>query len=128
MSGHDPGQLDRNEKRTLLPGLRSVNDWGAPEKWSVSALFMKRGNRHIRGWAELATHCTLGGSVATADVDRAKTRRERCLCSYAEQGSNEVALSAHVIRWCTYDLSLADHRHRLIACDRLVGRDEALEA
>jgi hypothetical protein len=33
---------------------------GAPEKWSASALFRKRGNRHIRGWAELATHCTLG--------------------------------------------------------------------
>ena len=33
---------------------------GAPEKWSASALFRKRGNRHIRDWAELATHCTLG--------------------------------------------------------------------
>jgi hypothetical protein len=39
---------------------------GAPEKWSASALFRKRGNRHIRGWAELATHCTLGDQGKTA--------------------------------------------------------------
>src|SRR3954451_1843876 len=72
--------------------------------------------------------CRSKGSVATADTDQAKARRGRWLCGYAKQSSNEVALSAHVIRWCTYDLSLADHCHRLIACDRLVGRLEALEA
>src|SRR3954469_19658606 len=88
MSGHDPGQLDRNEKRTLLLGLRSVNDWGAPEKWSVSALFRKRGDRHIRGWAELATHVpseTRGKTAAGALIPR---------CSRLHCGSSlEQALS-----------------------------------
>jgi hypothetical protein len=32
-----------------------------------------------------------------------------------------------VVRWYTYNLSLADHRHRLEAGNRLRGRREALE-
>src|SRR5688572_4370345 len=46
----------------------------------------------------------------------------------SEESCNEVALRAHVIPCCTDNLSLADHRHRLKACDRLVGCHEAHEA
>src|SRR6478735_152582 len=68
------------------------------------------------------------GSVATPDVGQAKAGQGRWLCGYAEQGSNEVALSAHVIRWYTDNLLLPDHRHCLITRKRLRGGREALEA
>jgi hypothetical protein len=81
---------------------------------------------HVTSVAEAARRAESGigqvlkqGSVATADVGRAKAGRGRWSCGYAEQGSNEVALSPHVIRWCAHNLSLADHRHRLIARKRL---------
>ena len=59
VSGHDPEQLDRNEKRTLSPGLGSVNGRGL-QRMITSALFRKRGNHHIRIWVERAADCTLG--------------------------------------------------------------------
>ena len=37
-------------------------------------------------------------------------------------------LSAHIIRWCADNLSLADHCHSLIAGNRPRGGREALEA
>src|SRR5687767_8575922 len=68
------------------------------------------------------------GSVATANVGQAKAGRELGLGSNAEKGRDEITLSVHVVCWCGRHQSLADHRHRLIACDRLVGCHEALEA
>src|SRR5687768_13468667 len=79
---------------------------------------------------KLALNVTLRtdvGSVASADGGQAKAEHGRRLRGCAEQGSNEVALSAHVIRWCTLDLCLTDHRHCLITCNRPGGRHEALE-
>ena len=70
---------------------------------------------------------TSSGPVATPDIGQAKPRQGRWLGGCAEQGSNEVALCAHVVRWCTYNLSLVDHRHRLKAGNRLRGSCEALE-
>ena len=91
--------------------------------------------KRMRSVAEAARRAESGigqvlkqGSVATADVGRAKAGRGRWSCGYAEQGSNEVALRPHIIRWCAHNLPLADHRHRLIACNRLRCGLEALEA
>lgn len=70
----------------------------------------------------------MSGSVATPDAGQTKAGRGRRLRDWAEYGSNKVALSAHVIGWYTDDLSLPDHRYRLITIKRARGGREALEA
>jgi hypothetical protein len=58
------------------------------------------------------------GSVANPDIGHTRTRIDLRSAGRAEERGNEVALSAHVIRWCTDNLSLPDHRHGLVARNR----------
>jgi len=75
-----------------------------------------------------ATRPTRQEFVATPDRSQANTGQGRRLCGYAEQGSNEVALSAHVICWCTDNLPLADHGQCLTTSECLRGGRKALQA
>lgn len=59
------------------------------------------------------------GSVASSDQGQTTAGRDLRLGCRREQGSNELALGPHVVRWCAYNLSLADHRHGLVARNRL---------
>nr|WP_262269992.1 hypothetical protein [Microvirga sp. HBU65207] len=63
-------------------------------------------------------HRTRQGSVATLDIGRARAGMDLRSSGRAEERGNEVALSAHVTRWCADNLFLADHRHGLIARNR----------
>jgi hypothetical protein len=58
------------------------------------------------------------GSVANPDIGHTRTGKDLRSGGRAEENCNEVALSAHVIRWCMDNLSLAEHRHGLVACNR----------
>ena len=61
----------------------------------------------------------LFGSVAKLVIARAMPSEASSLRRRAEQSSNEVGLSLHVVRWCVRHLALTDHSHHLIASNRL---------
>ena len=58
------------------------------------------------------------GSVAKPDIGHTRAGMDLRLGGRSEESCSEVALRAHVIRWGTDNLSLADHRHDLVARNR----------
>ncbi len=59
------------------------------------------------------------GSVANPDVDQETAGDDLRLGGHAEESSNEITLSLHIVCWCVQNLTFADHRHRLVAGNRL---------